>query len=77
LDACSETSCAERGRDVRDDAKAAFLGHPAISLRDHFAGMALQGLIASNDSDAGDRIEELPRYAYAIADAMIAERDKP
>lgn len=45
-----------------------------LSLRDWFAGQALVGLIASNDPEAGDRIEEIPWYAYSIADAMIAAR---
>jgi len=47
-----------------------------MSLRDYFAAHALHGLIASNDEDAGDRITDLPAYAYQIADAMIAERAK-
>lgn len=45
-----------------------------MSLRDYFAAMALQGLIASNDDAAGDRLTELPRYAYDIADAMLRAR---
>ncbi len=47
-----------------------------MSLRDWFAGQALCGLIASNDENAGDRLEELPGYAYQIADAMLAQREK-
>jgi hypothetical protein len=47
-----------------------------MSLRDYFAAKALQGLIASNDENAGDRIDELPAYAYQIADAMLKERSK-
>jgi len=45
-----------------------------MSLRDWFAGQALMGLIASNDHEAGDRIDELPCYSYHIADAMLKER---
>lgn len=45
-----------------------------MSLRDYFAAAALTGLIASNDAGAGDRIEDVPGYAYAIADAMLAAR---
>ena len=63
------------------DGTGAAPGYPfpdsGMSLRDWFAGQALSGLIASNDEGAGDRIEEVPRYAYAIADAMLAARDKP
>lgn len=47
-----------------------------MSLRDYFAAKAMQGLIASNDEGAGDRIEELPEYAYMIADAMLQERER-
>jgi hypothetical protein len=45
-----------------------------MSLRDYFAGQALIGLIASNDEGAGDRLDEVPAYAYQIADAMLAAR---
>lgn len=47
-----------------------------MSLRDYFAAQALVGLIASNDEGAGDRIEEVPSYAYQIADAMIEARKR-
>ena len=46
------------------------------SLRDKFAGQALQGLVA-NPGDGpmgGENI--LAKQAYAIADAMLAEREK-
>jgi hypothetical protein len=45
-----------------------------MSLRDWFAGMALQGYIADNGSNF--RREALAKDAYAQADAMIAERAK-
>lgn len=46
-----------------------------MSLRDYFAGQALQGLLASTDAhsalpDAGP----LAKHAYRFADAMLAER---
>lgn len=41
--------------------------------RAELAKAAAQGLIASNDDGAGDRLSELPEYAHQIADAMIAE----
>ncbi len=46
-----------------------------MSLRDYFAAKAMQGLIASNDEGAGDRIDDIPEYAYSIADEMLAERE--
>ncbi len=51
--------------------------YAGMSLRDYFAGQALMGLIASDDEDAGDRIEDIPKYAYFIADAMLKARKSP
>lgn len=48
--------------------------HHGMSLRDYFAAKAMQGLVASNDEGAGDRLSDIPGYAYAIADAMLAAR---
>jgi hypothetical protein len=40
-------------------------------LRDHFAGLAMQGLIASGWDN-----ERVGNLAYNMADAMLAEREK-
>jgi len=48
-----------------------------MSLRDWFAGMALQGWLASFGASA--HVEDIPAlsgFSYEIADAMIAERSK-
>lgn len=45
-----------------------------MTLRDWFAGMALQGLAASHSMQAASAA--LAYDAYALADAMIAERAK-
>ena len=42
-----------------------------MSLRDHFAGLAMQGMLA-NGFDGTD--EKLAGFAYQTADAMLAER---
>jgi hypothetical protein len=47
-----------------------------MTLRDYFAAAALTGLVASNDPGAGDRLLELPDYAYRIAGAMLAARER-
>lgn len=47
---------------------------PGMMLRDWFAGMALQGLLASGPHDC--KISELAMDAMAYADAMLAERKK-
>jgi len=48
---------------------------PGMSLRDWFAGQALQGFCASeqNGTWIGDATA---RDAYSYADAMLTERDK-
>ena len=50
-----------------------------MTLRDHFAGLAMQGLIASprgtpDNSDATDVY--YAKCAYLVADAMFKERNK-
>ena len=47
--------------------------HEGMTLRDHFAGLAMQGMLASETVDA---VEEFARVAYRLADAMLAEREK-
>ena len=44
---------------------------PGMTLRDWFAGQALQGQLAT-----GEAALLAVSYAYAIADAMLAERSK-
>lgn len=61
-----------------------FNGHSGISLRDWFAGMALQGLLSNGNAQvvkAFSRHAEsadvaFAESAYNFADAMIAEREK-
>lgn len=51
---------------------------PAMSLRDWFAGLAMQGYLSSElnpgDNPIGD--EYLSKWSYATADAMLKERGK-
>ena len=57
-----------------------------MSLRDHFAGLAMQALSAHPESLVAIRLsaeqagitapEMMARTAYGIADAMIAERNR-
>ena len=60
-----------------------------MSLQDHFAGLALQGLIAANNSEymarelrrAADKVKLTPenaiaKLAYIYADAMLKARQK-
>lgn len=45
-----------------------------MTLRDHFAAKAMQGILAHEGTE--DRPEVLALCAYAMADAMISEREK-
>ena len=57
---------------------------PGMTLRDHFAGEAMQGWVASygpeNDHpcQSGEHVvANIARWSYQMADAMLAERAKP
>jgi hypothetical protein len=46
-----------------------------LSIRDWFAGMALQGLIRHPDA-VGEAEDTIAAWAYAAADSMIQQREK-
>jgi hypothetical protein len=53
--------------------------HPGMSLRDWFAGMAMQGLLTGLNWQPGRVVhseDELASDAYGFADAMLVEREK-
>lgn len=51
---------------------------PGMSLRDYFAAKAIQGLLAQSCGTAlGSDLIHGAQYAYQMADAMLAARDKP
>jgi hypothetical protein len=47
-----------------------------MTLRDYFAAKAMQGIAANQRWNVTNQIDNCAREAYAIADAMIAERNK-
>lgn len=51
-----------------------YLAETGMSLRDYFAAMALQGMLAVEPSDA--TATEFAHQAYEMADAMLKERVK-
>ena len=55
--------------DLREDLRE------EISLRDHFAGLAMQGLLSSDINTKWDE-DDIALIAYGQADAMLAEREK-
>lgn len=51
--------------------------YSGMSLRDHFAAAAIQGIIACfRDHTGAETIPKRVEKAYAYADAMLAERAK-
>ena len=43
-------------------------------LRDHFAGLALQGQLASNNGWGGNPLERIAKESYRLADWMMKAR---
>lgn len=50
-------------------------GQQGMSLRDWFAGQALAGLCTALISHTRDEREGIVERAYAMADAMLSERE--
>jgi hypothetical protein len=50
---------------------------PGMSLRDYFAAQVMQAHVTATLINRGDPCETMiPRWAYAMADCMLAEREK-
>jgi hypothetical protein len=55
---------------------------PGMTLRDYFAGQAVQTVLdvvcgwGPVEFDTDINVNEAARFAYKLADAMLAERDK-
>lgn len=52
---------------------------PGMTLRDWFAGKALQGWAAGRNTDAmtSSKPDDVARQCYGYADAMLKQRDQP
>ena len=60
-----------------EDGKLEYFGTQiGMSLRDWFAGMALQGLLASVTEDEEVIDDVIARSSYELADAMLAARER-
>lgn len=55
----------------QDDAS----GSMGMTLRDYFAAQAMQGAIASLKEGEELNLEHLAKWAYQVADAMLAARE--
>lgn len=79
-----EGAAATNGRSVNAEIVQRLQAQDAVTLRDHFAGLALQGLLASGGpifkQDASGNVTalrgraELPGLAYEYADEMLKAR---
>lgn len=47
-----------------------------MTLRDHFAGLAIHGMMSSGNLPKSVSDEELAGAAYTVADVMLKERAK-
>ena len=45
--------------------------HHGMTLRDHFAGLAMQGMVSTSNN-----MNNIAKTAYDMADAMLEERNK-
>ena len=59
--------------DTRTWHASAFTG---MTLRDYFAAKAMQGMFAADTEESLMPIKRKAAEAYAMADAMLSERDK-
>ena len=54
--------------------------HDGMTLRDYFAGLAMQGTLAGRKGSlqgiSKEQVESIARDSYKFADAMIRERDE-
>lgn len=48
----------------------------SITLRDHFAGLAMQSLVADPDDQHNMTKAQMAEWAYAMADSMLKAREK-
>jgi len=64
-DGCRAFACADNGKH-----------QPGMSLRDYFAGQAMNAYGAHPAHDSSTQHPCIAEYCYKLADAMIAEREK-
>ena len=53
------------------------LPYPGMSLRDYWAGQVVNGELAGLPADSRISAEAVARWGFKVADAMLAERDRP
>jgi len=75
-DAFTRASIAEIDFDVRELSKkvTAIMDSESITLRDHFAGLAMQRMMSGDSTENDWSDSKVAEWSYALADAMIAAR---
>jgi len=65
------------GFDIAENSLKSIAGEEGMSLRDWFAGMALQGFCGMSDTEGNWTwtVEEAASTAYRCADAMLKARE--
>ncbi len=61
---------------TEDNLLTVYGGNPGMSLHDAFLLAVVQGEIAASGSHKRPEPKDLAQYAFDVADAMIAERNK-
>lgn len=54
----------------------AYGGHPGMTLRQHYAGLAMQGIMAAEGEDTVYSLEMVAVRSVALADALLEELEK-
>ena len=50
--------------------------NPGMSLRDHFAGLAMQGFVAKSGGSGPQHLPDIGNEAYMFADIMLRAREQ-
>lgn len=53
-----------------------YMQSSGMTLRDYFAAKAMQGMFSADTLESVIPTEKKAQFAYEMADAMLAERDK-
>lgn len=69
------TSLADKPAFPRSDSNELSHHEPGMTLREHYAGLAIQGILA-NTQLAGAQVSTMASDAVIVADALIAELEK-
>ena len=64
----------KKADEISDDKKGGFARD--MTLRDHYAGLAMQGSVFTSPFDRPLNLKEYAEWSYKMADAMLKARNK-